>query len=151
MEYFAKTAEKSQPREGKRPFAARFATAAPPDAYGKAVAQQRSNYGIGGAFMAKEKILIVDDDMTLRAALSRYLQNRGYAVSDARSGAEALNLIEQSPPDIVVSDVMMPEMDGLEFCRRLRAMRGRLGGCIRPRGRSGGAPSTARNANFSIV
>jgi DNA-binding NarL/FixJ family response regulator len=70
-----------------------------------------------------KKILIVDDDITLRAALSRYLQNRGYLVLDAKSGSEALNLIEQDPPDIVVSDVMMPEMDGLEFCRRLRSMR----------------------------
>jgi DNA-binding NarL/FixJ family response regulator len=70
-----------------------------------------------------KKILIVDDDITLRTALSRYLQNRGYSVLDAKSGAEALDLIEQNPPDIVVSDVMMPEMDGLEFCRRLRAMR----------------------------
>jgi DNA-binding NarL/FixJ family response regulator len=70
-----------------------------------------------------KKILIVDDDITLRAALGRYLQNRGYFVSDAKSGSEALDLIEQDPPDIVVSDVMMPEMDGLEFCRRLRAMR----------------------------
>ena len=70
-----------------------------------------------------KKILIVDDDITLRAALSRYLQNRGYLVLDAKSGAAALALIEQDPPDVVVSDVMMPEMDGLEFCRRFRAMR----------------------------
>jgi DNA-binding NarL/FixJ family response regulator len=70
-----------------------------------------------------KKILIVDDDITLRAALSRYLQNRGYLVLDAKSGAEALTLIEQDPADVVVSDVMMPEMDGLEFCRRFRAMR----------------------------
>ena len=70
-----------------------------------------------------KKILIVDDDITLRAALSRYLQNRGYLVLDAKSGAEALALIEQDPADVVVSDVMMPEMDGLEFCRRFRAMR----------------------------
>ncbi|MBD3880900.1 response regulator transcription factor [Phormidium tenue FACHB-886] len=70
-----------------------------------------------------KKILIVDDDITLRTALSRYLQNRGYSVMDAKSGSEALDLIEQNPPDVVVSDIMMPEMDGLELCRRLRAMR----------------------------
>ncbi|MFM7423807.1 MAG: response regulator transcription factor [Elainella sp.] len=70
-----------------------------------------------------KNILIVDDDITLRTALIRYLQNRGYSVQEATSGTEALQLFEQEPPDVVVSDVMMPEMDGWEFCRRLRAMR----------------------------
>jgi DNA-binding NarL/FixJ family response regulator len=70
-----------------------------------------------------KNILIVDDDITLRTALIRYLQNRGYSVQEAGSGAEALGLFEQNPPDVVVSDVLMPEMDGLEFCRRLRATR----------------------------
>lgn len=70
-----------------------------------------------------KKILIVDDDITLRTALIRYLQNRGYSVQEATSGTEALSLFEQNPPDVVVSDVLMPEMDGLEFCRRLRATR----------------------------
>jgi DNA-binding NarL/FixJ family response regulator len=70
-----------------------------------------------------KKILIVDDDITLRTALIRYLQNRGYIVQEANSGTEALHLFEQNPPDAVVSDVLMPEMDGLEFCRRLRATR----------------------------
>jgi DNA-binding NarL/FixJ family response regulator len=68
-----------------------------------------------------KRILIVDDDITLRTALIRYLSNRGYSVEDAGSGAEALLLFEQAPPDLVVSDVVMPGMDGLEFCRRLRA------------------------------
>lgn len=71
-----------------------------------------------------KKVLIVDDDITLKTALIRYLQNRGYLVQEASSGVEALALFEQSPPpDIVVSDIMMPGMDGLEFCRRLRATR----------------------------
>lgn len=70
-----------------------------------------------------KRILLVDDDVTLRTALIRYLQNRGYLVQEARSGKEALDLFENNPPDLVVSDVLMPEMDGLEFCRRLRATR----------------------------
>ncbi len=70
-----------------------------------------------------KRILLVDDDVTLRTALIRYLQNRGYLVQEARSGKEALELFEDNPPDLVVSDVLMPEMDGLEFCRRLRATR----------------------------
>jgi DNA-binding NarL/FixJ family response regulator len=70
-----------------------------------------------------KKILIVDDDITLRTAMIRYLQNRGYLVQDAASGVEGLITFEKDPPDLVVSDVMMPEMDGYEFCRRLRATR----------------------------
>lgn len=70
-----------------------------------------------------KKILVVDDDTTLRTALTRYLQNRGYVVEDAGSGVEGLALFERNTPDLVVSDVMMPEMDGFEFCRRLRATR----------------------------
>lgn len=70
-----------------------------------------------------KRVLLVDDDTTLRMALTRYLEKRGFAVRSASSGVEALNLFEEDPPDLVVSDVMMPEMDGFEFCRRLRSMR----------------------------
>lgn len=68
-----------------------------------------------------KKILVVDDDRTMRTVLTRYLENRGYQVEQVTSGAEALIAVAKSPPDLVVSDVMMPEMDGIEFCRRLRA------------------------------
>jgi DNA-binding NarL/FixJ family response regulator len=67
-----------------------------------------------------KKILVVDDDRTLRTVLTRYLENQGYQVEQVGSGAEALVAVTKNPPDLVVSDVMMPEMDGLEFCRRLR-------------------------------
>lgn len=70
-----------------------------------------------------KKVLVVDDDATLRMALTRYLEKRGYLTQDVASGTEALQLFEQDPPDLVVSDVMMPEMDGFEFCRRLRSIR----------------------------
>ncbi|XHX78717.1 MAG: response regulator transcription factor [Stenomitos frigidus ULC029] len=70
-----------------------------------------------------KKILVVDDDATLRMALTRYLEKRGYQTQDVASGTEALLIFEQAPPDLVVSDVMMPEMDGFEFCRRLRSTR----------------------------
>jgi DNA-binding NarL/FixJ family response regulator len=70
-----------------------------------------------------KKILVVDDDMTLRTALSRYLGKRGYLVQDAASAMEALERFEQDPVDLIVSDVLMPEIDGYEFCRRLRSTR----------------------------
>ena len=68
-----------------------------------------------------KKILVVDDDRTLRIALTRALEIMGYQVEQVSSGVEALDACAKNPPDLVVSDVMMPEMDGIEFCRRLRA------------------------------
>jgi CheY-like chemotaxis protein len=68
-----------------------------------------------------KKILLVDDDKTLQTVLTRYLEKRGYSVRVVTSGVQALKLFAQDPPDLVVSDIMMPGMDGLEFCRRLRA------------------------------
>lgn len=68
-----------------------------------------------------KRILIVDDDKTLREVLQEYLENAGYQVEGVGSGTEALELFKANPPDVVVSDVIMPEMDGLEFCRTLRS------------------------------
>lgn len=70
-----------------------------------------------------KKILIVDDDATLRTALERYLVKRGFAVQVAPSAMVGLSLFEEDPADVIVSDVLMPEMDGFEFCRRIRNMR----------------------------
>ena len=67
-----------------------------------------------------QKILIVDDDRTLRAALSRYLSEQGFAVGSAVSGTEGFKLFRQEMPDLIVSDVVMPEMDGFELCRQVR-------------------------------
>ncbi|MEM9946683.1 MAG: response regulator transcription factor [Cyanobacteria bacterium P01_D01_bin.36] len=68
-----------------------------------------------------QKILIVDDDSTLRAALTRYLQDRGFVVRNAISGIEGLNSFVQDTPDLIVSDVVMPEMNGFELCTKVRA------------------------------
>ncbi|MDW8202161.1 MAG: response regulator, partial [Cyanobacteriota bacterium SKYGB_h_bin112] len=70
-----------------------------------------------------KKILVVDDDRTLRTALSCHLEKQGYLVQDAESGLAAMELFEHDPPDLVVSDIVMPGIDGFEFCRRLRATR----------------------------
>lgn len=66
-------------------------------------------------------ILLVDDDKTMQAALSRRLQEQGFKVLSALSAVEALDKFQESSPDVVVSDVMMPKMDGFEFCRQLRS------------------------------
>jgi DNA-binding response OmpR family regulator len=70
-----------------------------------------------------KKILVVDDDRTLQTILTRFLAKNGYMVKVASSGLEGLNMFSEDPPDLVVSDVMMPKMNGLEFCRELRARR----------------------------
>ena len=67
-----------------------------------------------------KKILIADDDQILRTVLRNYLQNQGFQVKDVCSGLEALEAFDEYVPDIVVSDVTMPRMNGLEFCRQLR-------------------------------
>ena len=68
-----------------------------------------------------KKILVVDDDLTLRKVLQNYLEQKGYQVISVGSGKDALANFNQDVPDIIVSDVSMPEMDGFEFCRQLRS------------------------------
>ena len=71
-------------------------------------------------------LLLVDDDPHLLEVLRFALEAAGFATRTARDGAEALRLIAQRPPDLVVLDVLMPELDGTEVCRRLRAAGSRV-------------------------
>jgi len=66
------------------------------------------------------RLLVVDDDPAVTSLLRRGFTYEGYEVLAAGSGAEALTLARERPPALVVLDIMMPEMDGLEVCRRLR-------------------------------
>lgn len=72
------------------------------------------------ATIAGMRILVVDDEPAVRGALERALRLNGYEVELASDGRAALELLVESPPDAVVLDVLMPEVDGLEVCRRLR-------------------------------
>ncbi|WJY74657.1 Response regulator MprA [Corynebacterium canis] len=67
------------------------------------------------------KILVVDDEQAVRESLRRSLSFNGYDVTLADDGAAALEAIERDQPDLVILDVMMPRMDGLEVCRSLRS------------------------------
>jgi len=69
---------------------------------------------------AHSRVLVVDDDRAVRESLRRSLEFNGYAVALASDGAEALASISGSAPDVVVMDVMMPRLDGLEATRALR-------------------------------
>ncbi|BFU46213.1 response regulator [Krasilnikovia sp. MM14-A1004] len=67
------------------------------------------------------RILVVDDEPDLRFLLRHVLASAGHEVTDAGDGAIALACVHESPPDLVVTDMMMPVMGGVEFIRRLRA------------------------------
>ena len=66
------------------------------------------------------KILVVDDEKKLAGLVKAYLEKEGYQVVVAYDGETALELFRQESPDLVVLDIMLPGLDGLEFCRRVR-------------------------------
>ena len=70
--------------------------------------------------MAKSKILVVDDDRKIVELVRLYLEKDGYRVSAAYDGLQALELARQTRPDLIVLDLMLPGMDGLDVCRVLR-------------------------------
>jgi two-component system response regulator MprA len=67
------------------------------------------------------RLLVVDDDPSLREALALVLDLNGFEVTTACDGREAIRTLTAAPPDAVVLDVLMPGIDGLEVCRRMRA------------------------------
>ncbi len=71
--------------------------------------------------MSGAKILVVDDDQQIRRVMRKMLVAQGYAVNDARSGEEALDVLRRGRHDLVVLDLAMPGMGGLEACRAIRA------------------------------
>jgi len=72
--------------------------------------------------MSRGKVLLIDDKLEFLKVLSERLRLRGYEVTGVGSGGEALQAVEQSPFDVIVLDLVMPVMDGVETLRRLRAL-----------------------------
>jgi two-component system KDP operon response regulator KdpE len=69
----------------------------------------------------KHKILIVDDEPQITRVLKTTLSSRGYSTRTASDGDDAVQVIKEWPPDLVITDLRMPNMDGLQLCRHLRA------------------------------
>lgn len=66
------------------------------------------------------KILLIDDDQTLQKLFSQFLTRKGLEVSLAENGKEGLRMMQENRPDLIVTDIMMPEMDGLEILLQIR-------------------------------
>jgi DNA-binding response OmpR family regulator len=73
--------------------------------------------------MPTSRVLVVDDDPTVAEVVVAYLREAGFAVAHAADGEAALKWYELEPPDLVVLDLMLPGIDGLEVCRRMLAIR----------------------------
>ena len=69
-----------------------------------------------------QKVLIADDEKHIREILKMYCEKEGFDVIEAADGAEAILKVQSEKPDILILDIMMPVMDGLEVCKQVRKM-----------------------------
>ena len=74
--------------------------------------------------MSTPQLLMIEDDARLAQMVSEYLTQSGFAVTHASDGMRGLEQLQQRAPDLVVLDLMLPDIDGLEVCRRIRALPG---------------------------
>jgi len=80
--------------------------------------------------LTKARLLIVEDEERLRSSLQEYLEREGFGVAVAEDGAEALDVLNQVNPDLIILDVQLPYMDGLEVCQAVRRQVGAPVGII---------------------
>jgi DNA-binding response OmpR family regulator len=68
----------------------------------------------------QQTVLVVEDESSIASFVSLYLKNAGYAVKTAATGGDALNEVAAATPDLIVLDLMLPDIDGIEVCKRVR-------------------------------
>ena len=73
------------------------------------------------AHMGRPRILLADDDPRVLQVVSRYLDLEGYEMDTVADGESAVETATSAPPDLIILDIMMPGIDGIEACRRIRA------------------------------
>lgn len=71
--------------------------------------------------MRRKRVLVVDDEPNIVLSLEFLMKKAGFEVEVARNGREALAALDREPPDLLLLDVMMPEIDGFEVCERIRS------------------------------
>ena len=71
--------------------------------------------------MGQKAVLVADDDAPVRSLLRQVLQEEGYAVQEAATGVEVVDKVKEGSPDLVIMDVRMPELDGIEALSRVKA------------------------------
>jgi DNA-binding response OmpR family regulator len=76
--------------------------------------------------MSNPQLLMIEDDARLAQMVSEYLTQSGFGVEHALDGNTGMDLLQQHAPDLVILDLMLPDVDGLEVCRRIRALPGPL-------------------------
>ena len=79
-----------------------------------------------------QQLLMIEDDIRLANMVSEYLRQSGYAVTHAADGASGLAAREAAVPDLIILDLMLPDMDGLEVCRRIKSQAAASGGQSSP-------------------
>ena len=95
--------------------------------------------------------LVVDDSMLIRHTVCRFLEERGFAVESATNGQEALELLKRISPDIVVTDMQMPKMDGSELITALKSQATTKNiPIVIVAGRQSGFENTEKRADFAI-
>ena len=76
--------------------------------------------GKGANSLAEEKIMIVDDELVVHEILTHYLKREGFQVLSVYSGDHAMDKIVTDKPDLILLDILLPRMDGLEICHEIR-------------------------------
>ena len=101
--------------------------------------------------MTASKILVVDDESSIRTLVRSYLAAEEYAVVEAENGEEAVQLVQEQTPDLVVLDVSMPVLDGIEALRQIRTFSDVYVVMLTARGDASWDPQVARMNVFSGI